>query len=155
VAMIWGRGATRLGLATFIKAGGSRLGVRARGKSGAVCGSDSGASPTQRRPEEGDDGWEPPSATAAGACAWASLGRKPGGPKSSRRESGRRRRDRGTRPDYERWAAQQNKKRERKGFHLFLKSIKQMNSNMHLNSNTQKQCISMYATINSYNSLFN
>jgi hypothetical protein len=29
-----------------------------------------------------------------------------------------------------------------------------MNSNTNLNSNTQKQCISMYATINSYISLF-
>jgi hypothetical protein len=30
-----------------------------------------------------------------------------------------------------------------------------MNSNIHLNSNAQKQCICMYATINSYISLFN
>jgi hypothetical protein len=96
----------------------------------------------------GDDG--------RGARGWASLGRKLGGPRSGRRESGWERRDRGTQPDFERWAAPQNKKRGRKGFPFFsfFKSIKPMNSNVHLNSNTKKQCISMYATINSYISLF-
>jgi hypothetical protein len=49
-----------------------------------------------------------------------------------------------------------SKTRKEKGrVFIFLKSIKQMNSNIHLNSNTQKQYISMYATINSYSSLFN
>jgi hypothetical protein len=46
------------------------------------------------------------------------------------------------------------RKGEKKGF-LTLKATKQMNSNINLNSNTQKQCTSMYATVNSYSSLFN
>jgi hypothetical protein len=37
----------------------------------------------------------------------------------------------------------------------FLKHSNQMNSNKSLNSNTQKQCSGMYATVNSYISLFN
>jgi hypothetical protein len=37
----------------------------------------------------------------------------------------------------------------KKGF-LILKRNKQMISNTNLNSNTQKQCTSMYATLNSY-----
>jgi hypothetical protein len=43
----------------------------------------------------------------------------------------------------------------RKGFPIFLKHPNQMNSNKSLNSNTQKQCTSMYATVNSNISLFN
>jgi hypothetical protein len=35
------------------------------------------------------------------------------------------------------------------------KTFKQMSSNMNLNSNIQKQCTSLYATVNSYISLFN
>jgi hypothetical protein len=57
-------------------------------------------------------------------------------------------------PDFGCWAAQKQGRREKKVF-LFKKTTKQMNSNRNLNSNTQKQCIIMYATINSYISLFN
>jgi hypothetical protein len=42
----------------------------------------------------------------------------------------------------------------RKGF-LFLKTLKQLNSNLDLNSNTSKQCTGMNATVNSYISLIN
>jgi hypothetical protein len=42
--------------------------------------------------------------------------------------------------------------KEKENVLTFLKkTIKQMNSNTNLNSNTRKQCISMYATLNSYN----
>jgi hypothetical protein len=105
----------------------------------------------------GDDGRGPPvSHNGGGARGWASLGRKPGWPRSGERESGRRRRDRGARPDFERWAAPQNKKRDRKGFlfFLFLK-INQTNEFKHtFEFKHSKQCINMYATINSYISLF-
>jgi hypothetical protein len=40
----------------------------------------------------------------------------------------------------------------RKGF-LILKTLKQSNSNLDLNSNTSKQCTGMNATANSYISL--
>jgi hypothetical protein len=40
-------------------------------------------------------------------------------------------------------------------FFLFEKQPYQMNSNTNLNLSTQKQCTSMYATMNSYISLFN
>jgi hypothetical protein len=42
----------------------------------------------------------------------------------------------------------------RKGF-LILKTLKQLNSNLDLNSNTSKQCTGMNATTNSYISLNN
>jgi hypothetical protein len=42
-----------------------------------------------------------------------------------------------------------------KGFLIFLKTPKQLNSNLDLNPNTQKQCTSMYATLNSYILLIN
>jgi hypothetical protein len=42
----------------------------------------------------------------------------------------------------------------RKGF-LILKTLKQSNSNLDLNSNTSKQCTGMNATGNSYISLIN
>jgi hypothetical protein len=41
---------------------------------------------------------------------------------------------------------------KRKGVWLFRKEHKQRNSNLNLNSNNQKQCTSMNATINSYSS---
>jgi hypothetical protein len=40
-------------------------------------------------------------------------------------------------------------KKEKVFFFLILKSVKQMISNVNLNSNTSKQCISMYVTLNS------
>jgi hypothetical protein len=56
------------------------------------------------------------------------------------------------------WAQSENKpelrereKRKGKGFQI-LKANNQMNPNTNLNSNTQKQCTSMYATLNSYDS---
>jgi hypothetical protein len=46
------------------------------------------------------------------------------------------------------------KRQKEKGF-KFQKTLKQSNSNLDLNSNTSKQCTGMYATVNSYISLFN
>jgi hypothetical protein len=37
----------------------------------------------------------------------------------------------------------------------FKNTFKHMNSNMSMNSNIQRQCYNMYATVNSYTSLFN
>jgi hypothetical protein len=55
-------------------------------------------------------------------------------------------------------AGLKRKRREgskRKGFSFFFKHTQTMNSNKSLNSNTQKRCTSMYATVNSYISLIN
>jgi hypothetical protein len=63
----------------------------------------------------------------------------------------------GRHQDFWRWAfkAKRARKRERvrskrKRGLTILENFKQMNSNTNLNSNTQKRCISMYATLNSY-----
>jgi hypothetical protein len=47
-----------------------------------------------------------------------------------------------------------NWEERKKVFFLILKTFKLMNSNLNLNSNNQEQCSSVYATVNSYISLF-
>jgi hypothetical protein len=55
------------------------------------------------------------------------------------------------------WAGKEKERGgKRKGFFVkFQNPLKQMNSNQDLNPNTQKQCTSMNATVNSYISLIN
>jgi hypothetical protein len=96
-----------------------------------------------------------PSAAAGGRAALLGRAGLPAGQAAERR--GLRRPDDGVEgppPDFGCWAAQKQGRREKEVF-LFKKTTKQMNSNITFNSNSQKQCISMYATINSYISLFN
>jgi hypothetical protein len=42
-----------------------------------------------------------------------------------------------------------------RGWVSILKTLKQLNSNLDLNSNTSKQCTGIYAIVNSYVSLIN
>jgi hypothetical protein len=54
------------------------------------------------------------------------------------------------------WAGKEEKRGgKRKRVFQFQNPLKQMNSNQDLNPNTQKQCTSMNATVNSYISLIN
>jgi hypothetical protein len=53
------------------------------------------------------------------------------------------------------WVQTKNRPDKRERVFYCEKQPNQMNSNTNLNSSTQKQCTSMYATINSYISLFN
>jgi hypothetical protein len=68
----------------------------------------------------------------------------------------------GARPDFgtlgsnkERARIDGREEMKRERVFYFEKQPNQMNSNTNLNSSTQKQCTSMYATMNSYISLFN
>jgi hypothetical protein len=61
--------------------------------------------------------------------------------------------DEGPPPDFDSWAAQGNRKREKEGFLLFLNRNTNKNSNTSLNSTTKNKCSSMYASVNSYISL--
>jgi hypothetical protein len=104
--------------------------VRACGKGGAVRGSDSGASMTRRRPEEGDDGWGPP-ASHNGRAAHGSAS----GPEARRAKQWRegkrsaKKRSRGTTGLLEVGCATKQEK-TKEGFSFFFK-INQTNEFKH------------------------
>jgi hypothetical protein len=53
------------------------------------------------------------------------------------------------------WEGERREEGKRKKVFKFQNPLKKMNSNQDLNPNTQKQCTSMNATVNSYISLIN
>jgi hypothetical protein len=125
--------------------------------------SDSCSSPARQRHEVGDDRWPPPVGVcgsgrqrglrmALGRWCWAKVGRV------ARRGETRLAKG-GAAADFclAGLHAKPGRKRggvkeERERVLHFQKRHKQMNSNSNLNSNNQRQCTSMNATINSYSS---
>jgi hypothetical protein len=136
-----------------------RPGVRARGtettRHGCSVGLESGSA--------GGAGCSAGKEMTCGSRTSASAGwRRAGGPDWARSGAGLRRGGRKSGRTAENRGLgrtllgrlRRNKEEKEKGFSYFKKN-KQMNSNINLNPNTQIQCISMYASINSYISLLN